>query len=110
MIATPRDGVLASWNLLKKDAATNVSQVSLKQGETIDFIVDCRTNPSFDAFTWKIHLTKVAPPNAVAGDDAGDEWDAETQFEGGPAVISPLTPWQKYVQVLLESNEFAFVD
>ena len=38
-------------------------------------------------------------------------WDAATEFAGPqkrPAV--PLTPWEKYAQVLLQSNEFVFVD
>jgi hypothetical protein len=35
-------------------------------------------------------------------------WDSKKDF-GGP-VTNPLSPFQQYVQVLLISNEFIFVD
>jgi hypothetical protein len=40
-----------------------------------------------------------------------EEWNAQSGF-GGPAAKAPsaMSPWEKYVQVLLESNEFVFVD
>jgi hypothetical protein len=38
----------------------------------------------------------------------GVEWSAEADF-AGPAE-RPLTPWERYAQVLLETNEFLFVD
>src|SRR5439155_9882286 len=110
-IVTPREHVLASWVIFKKEAATNIASIEVRQAENVDFIVDCRSNPSHDSFTWKIHLTKQASANAVAGDDTGNEWDAAQQFADPAAKpLAPLTPWQKYAQVLLQSNEFAFVE
>ena len=42
-------------------------------------------------------------------------WSAADFLRGEEALASPgtpaaLTPWEKYAQVLLESNEFVFVD
>ena len=43
--------------------------------------------------------------------DPGEEWNAFASFSGPPEKApEPLKPWEKYVQVLLESNEFSFVD
>ena len=69
----------------------------------------------FDAFEWKVTITKEAPApsqaSAAAGDDTGNTWDSAAEFSGpAPKPSLPLTGWEKYAQVLLESNEFAFVD
>ena len=87
-----------------------MSGITVKQGDTIDFIVDCGRagDTSYDTFIWKVKITKQPSPGVAAGDDTGSFWDSAADFAGPrPA---PLTAWEKYAQVLLESNEFAFVD
>ena len=37
-------------------------------------------------------------------------WDARANFIDPKKLPAPLGAWEKYVQVLLLSNEFAFVD
>ncbi|MGB8169300.1 MAG: PSD1 and planctomycete cytochrome C domain-containing protein [Chthoniobacteraceae bacterium] len=106
------DGVLGrivssrAGELLKLDVApkqsipTNVARVEVKAGDTIDFIVDARGNDTSDGFRW----------HPVIGSDDGN-WDAKAQFAGPPPPRPPqLKPWEQYAQVLLETNEFAFVD
>ncbi len=84
----------------KANAAMQVSGVEVQPGDTIDFIIDCRENDSFDGFTW-------AP--MIRG--AGGEWPAQKQFAGPPPPKpAPLSPWEKFAQVLFETNEFVFVD
>jgi hypothetical protein len=109
-LVTTHDGVLATWIVHHKQAQTSVSGIVLKPGDTIDFIVDCggAGDIGFDSFNWKITITKQAPTDAVAGDDTGSSWDSAAEFSGPRA--TPLSPWEKFAQVLLESNEFAFVD
>jgi hypothetical protein len=112
-LATSRDGLLATWVVKDREAQTTMSKVMVKQGDTIDFIVDSgRANDfSFDGFSWKVTITKDAATDQVAGDDNGSSWDSVAEFSGpAPAPPKPLTAWEKYAQVLLESNEFAFVD
>ena len=54
-------------------------------------------------------MTKPYP--SVAGDDGSRlEWDGVTQFAGPEGKADPLGPWERYAQVLLQSNEFVFVD
>jgi hypothetical protein len=97
----------------QESADTRVSGISVKQGDTIDFVVDCGASGdySFDSFAWTITITKQAAPQAAAGDDTGSTWDSAAEFTGpAPKALQPLSAWEKYAQVLLESNEFAFVD
>jgi hypothetical protein len=105
------DGIVArvvssrAGELFKSDVApkgtvdVNLEKVEVKKGDTIDFMVDLGGNLNSDSFLWHpvIH-GKV-------------DWDAKAQFAGPPAPApKDLTPWEQYAQVLLETNEFVFVD
>jgi hypothetical protein len=112
-LVSSREGLLASWNVHRKSVATTVEGVALKQGDTIDFVIDCgpRGDYSYDQFGWTVKITKQASAEAVAGDDTGSSWDSQTEFAGPlPPDKRPLNAWEKLAQVLLQSNEFAFVD
>jgi hypothetical protein len=112
-IVSSREGLLAQWIVHHKSADIRIDQITLHQGDSIDFMVDCGRNGdySFDGFQWSVTVTKQDSPEAVAGDDAGRTWDSAAEFAGPlPARPKPLGAWEKYAQVLLESNEFAFVD
>jgi hypothetical protein len=100
---------------LRRSADTNVASIALKRGDTLDFAVDNgRANDhGSDSFSWKVTITKQPAAEAVAraGDDTGGLWDSAREYAGpAPAPPPPLTAWEKYAQVLLQSNEFVFVD
>ena len=110
--AAEGDGVLArivssrAGELLKVEVApaqsaeAKLDRVEVKAGETIDFLVDARTGHNSDGFRWHPTITG----------DLGT-FDSQAQF-AGPAAARPaaLKPWEQYAQVLLETNEFMFVD
>src|SRR5262249_51168347 len=77
-------------------SATNLV---VKAGETIDFIVDIGSTLNSDQFLWQ---------PMIQGD--GLTWDARAEFDGPRPAPHYLTPWEQYAQVLLLANEFAFVD
>ncbi len=81
-------------------AEAKLERVEVKAGETIDFLVGCLGGANSDSFVW-------AP--LIRG-DAG-EFDAKAQFAGPPPPLPPqLKPWEQYAQVLLQTNEFMFID
>lgn len=96
-IVSSRHGELASWSVNGSSAETRLNGVGVEKGDTIDFIVDSRSDPENDGFGWA--------PVIKIGDRT---WNAKDDFGGPPA--RPLSLWARYVQVLLETNEFAFVD
>ena len=112
-LISSREGQLATWTIYMKSAETRLASIALKQGETLDFVVDLgRANDvNSDSFSWPVTITKEAAAEPVAGDDTGGGWDSVKEFAGPPAKpANPLTAWEKYAQVLLQSNEFVFVD
>jgi hypothetical protein len=80
-----------------RKAELTVNELAVAPGDTIDFLVDCRTDAENDGFQWT--------PVITAGSKV---WDAHKDF-AGPGPIS-LNAWEKLAQVLLQTSEFAFVD
>ena len=77
-----------------------VENITVQPGDTIDFIIDSRGDANSDSFTW-VPLIR----------GTGSEWNAGKQFAGPPPPAPvPLNAWEKFAQVLLETNEFVFVD
>ena len=100
-LVSSRQGQLAEWVVEPKQAVpAPITNVDLKAGETLDFVVESRGDENSDSFQWRATLR--------ASD--GSLFSSQTQFHGPLAESRPLSAWEKLAQVLLETNEFAFVD
>ena len=108
-VVSSRAGQVSTWTLERIDAATNIQGVEVKAGDTIDFVVECRAHHDNDVFEWSPTVRLNGEAIAAAGDVGAGEYDAARQF-AGPGSGGGLSPWEKYAQVLLLSNEFMFVD
>ena len=90
----------------KTSTEVNIKDIEVKAGDTIDFVVDCGATASGDEFTW-------APTVSLVRKDK-DEYKTEIvsasakEFRGPPATT--LLPWEQLALVMLQSNEFVFVD
>jgi hypothetical protein len=111
-IVSSRTGELASLTVHNKSAQTQLDGLDVKAGDTIDFIVDCRSSVTSDSFTWPLTLRMKNLPEGIAGGEDTTEWNSVADFAGpsSKAPAAPLTPWEKYAQILLQTNEFVFVD
>lgn len=90
----PADGITYATN---PSAATELKGLRVTRGEVIDFVVDADGDYEADNFQWSPILT------------AGEQvWDAKKGFAG--PWMRPLTPREQLAQVLLLTNEFAFLD
>ena len=85
-----------------------VPRLRVAAGETIDFVVDCIQNANGDSFNWApiIRQLDTRQSNPVP---TGQAWDARNQFRG-PGNARRLYPWEKFAQVLLETNELTFIN
>jgi hypothetical protein len=90
----PADGISYKAN---PSVDTELKAIDVEQGETIDFVVDSVGDYEADDFQW-------SPVLSIGT----QKWDARAQFSG-PAIRN-LTPREQLAQVLLLTNEFAFLD
>jgi hypothetical protein len=105
-IASSQSGILWKGAVHNAESIAAVDRLEVTAGETIDFVVACGPTDSFDSFRWA-PLIKIDGIATVGTLDAV-EWNAETDFRG--PLPPAMDPWERYAQVLLASNEFAFVD
>jgi hypothetical protein len=103
------DGVRASvfvagdyknqWRIKNGEVEVNVAEVSINAGETVDFVTDCIESPSHDSFSWSIRLRYT-----------NDRSKYNAQDELPLPQPEPLDRWAQLAQILLATNELAFVD
>jgi mono/diheme cytochrome c family protein len=109
-IVSSRLGELASWTAHNTEAETKMSRVEVKQGDVLDFVVECRKDENSDSFTWA-PVIRTAESGTVTGGQTTRLWSASAQFAGPPGKPKRTQgPWERYAQALLMSNEFMFVD
>ncbi|MGE3311715.1 MAG: DUF1549 and DUF1553 domain-containing protein [Limisphaerales bacterium] len=98
-VISSRQGELRAVTAHHSKTEVAVESVELKQGDTLDFVVDIETVLNSDQFLW-------APVVATAD----QRWNAKEDFTGPKPALIRLEPWEQYAQVLLLANEFAFID
>jgi mono/diheme cytochrome c family protein len=105
-------GLLGEWTATTNSVRTAVKVCAVKKGDTIDFAVDCLGDATGDTFKWAPLVTMVDAESKAAMMKAGQPtvWDAKANFVDPAKLPKTLGAWEKLAQVLLLSNEFAFVD
>ena len=109
-IVSNRQGILGKWRVdpspppadgisyvANPSVSTELKGIAVERGEIVDFIVDADGDYEADEFQWS--------PVIAVGEE---KWDARKAF-AGPR-IRKLTPREQLAQVLLLTNEFAFLD
>lgn len=106
VVASSSQSEKGRWTATNQSVETFVPAITLRRGESLDFIVTCRASENHDSFQW-------APKVATVEKRQPTIWDIARDFpttSNGKTAESPLTPWEQLAQVLLLSNEFQFVD
>lgn len=106
-IVSGRAGELGSWSVHHGSVETKLDRVEVQAGETIDFVVDCLANESYDSFNWP---PVISLATATEGKTSQRQFVAASEFRGPAPAVTPLTPLEQYAQALLMANEFVFVD
>ena len=92
---------LGQWTAAGSSANTALGPLTVTEGSTIDFIIDCRDSTSFDSFSWK-------PTLRVTKEGFIRRYNPVSEFHG--PLETPIDRWTQLAHALLISNEFMFVD
>jgi len=99
-IVSSRDGILGEWKVKNSEAKTEIASIEIHTGDTIDLVVDFQGEITHDEHIWEIKVNETSPDNGQP-----HVWDSVADFRGQRS-----NPWQEFVQALLMTNEFVFVD
>jgi hypothetical protein len=102
-------GVLGEWTARKSDTDTPLSRFAVVEGELLDFVVDSVTDENSDGFTWPVRLEFETTDTRQAG-GVKQVFDSQADFKGPSAAPTRTDRLERYVQALLATNEFVFVD
>jgi hypothetical protein len=109
-IVSSRHGTLGSWVAHGTEAPTAVSGIVVQRGDTLDFVTTTRGREQQTAgYLWApvLRLTRTASGETTPGETV---WDAAKDFKGEAPPLRLLDAWERFAQILLESNEFMFID
>ncbi len=95
------------WTVHNTKAETKL-ELEVHAGGTLDFVVDGIGNPNSDGYTWAPIIAFT--PDTDASYLSARTWNAKADFDKDAKPVPPLTRWEALAQVLLLSNELAFVD
>ena len=112
-VVSSRAGVLAEAVAQSSTAELRAESIAVMAGDTLDFVVDCRSNSNSDSFNWspKVKFTGSSARSSKLQPGFQTEWDAKADFSKPKETgATTLTPWEKLAHTLLISNELAFVD
>ena len=113
-LVSSREGQLATLDRLQEVGRHQRSRRSRSSRATRSTSSSTRraNDVDSDSFAWPVTITKEAA--AEAGRRRRHRRRRGTPSPSSPAPRrrrrTPLTPWEKYAQVLLQTNEFVFVD
>lgn len=109
-VFSDRTGKLGEWVAQRNKVETSFDRIEVQAGEAIDFVVDCRSDTSFDSFEWA-PVVKMVEEKEQLKPGMPTEWNASKDFQrAAPLGDMSYGPWERLAQALLLTNEFAFAD
>lgn len=56
-LVSSRSGAVGEWAAKTSQIATNIAELAVTAGDTLDFITNCRDNVTSDSFQWTVEVT-----------------------------------------------------
>jgi hypothetical protein len=88
------------WTALRSSAKTVIPKLQVRAGDTLDFVTDVRGNPKGDSFGWTPLIRTL---------DNASTWNAGKEF-GSAMAPDRMNAWEKFAQILLQTNELTFIN
>ena len=108
-ILSSHAGLLGEWTVKKQAICTDLTKISVKKGETLDFIVTSVSGKDAAVYQWSPSiLMPTSDMPAMPG--MAKRWDARVDFANPKSPQKPLTAWEELCQTVLLSPEFAVME
>jgi hypothetical protein len=91
---------VGQWTVVHGETETQIDEVQVQAGDTIDFATDSLGDSSNDTFEWKVRI--------VSNDESRVRANSEKHFTSQKT--RALSAWEQAAQALMLTNEFCFID
>jgi hypothetical protein len=91
---------VGQWTVVHGETETQIDEVQVQAGDTIDFATDSLGDSSNDTFEWKVRI--------VSNDESRVRANSEKHFTSQKT--RALSVWEQAAQALMLTNEFCFID
>ena len=95
-----RKGRAGNWTAGPERALTDVAEVVVQRGDTLDFIAEVSKGSAGNGFKWVVTIQR--------SDGGGESWDSLRDYRA--PWVAPLMAWERYAQTLLAAAEFLVLD
>ena len=108
-ILSSRTGQLGEWIAKKQAVCTDLTKITVKKGDTLDFVVTSASSKDAAAYQWSPSI--VMPGTDIpAMPGMSRRWDARVDFANPKAPQKPLNALEELCHALLLSPEFAVLE
>ena len=111
-LVSSRSGELGEWKAKGQSVCTDLVKVSVKKGDTLDFIVGSQSDKDAGPYQWSPSI--IVPGSSMPGmpgmPGMAQRWDARVDFADPSKPAKPLTAMEELCQALLLSPEFAVIE
>jgi hypothetical protein len=97
IVVSSRTGKVGNWTAVPTKTETNVKEVIVQRGDTLDFLADASKGGAGNSFKWEVTIRRD-----------NEDWNSRRDFRN-PAV-NALNAWERYAQVLFAAAEFLILD
>ncbi|MEX1230765.1 MAG: PSD1 and planctomycete cytochrome C domain-containing protein [Planctomycetaceae bacterium] len=94
-IVTQQQGLQGEWVSHNQPVDYVVESISVKAGEAVDFILDCREHETSDSYAWSIQLTLTnAAGEVLAQGDGNRDFIGPNSANDPPLIQQIATAWE----------------
>ena len=91
-VVSSRSGVAGEWTAQNTKVETNLTEIEVRPGDTVDFVTDSADGESSDPFTWQVRLKLKQNGQEIVDDSVSGFRGPDTPYEHLPAQI--IRAWQ----------------
>ena len=107
-IISDKKGHLKNVEMHNETKRLSIAEIQLEAGEVLDFIVDCKSNPSSDSFRQTVNIDWLRGENMYPEAGTITSWDSQGDFTSPPP--PPLNGWEQMAHALFMTNEFLYIE
>ncbi len=87
-------GIASQWTAHNAQTRTDVEKIVVREGDTLDFITDCRDHVTSDSFVWRVNLTLTQDDGTSSVFRSGEGFHGPTAQPAPVEVESIVRAWQ----------------